>query len=271
MVPLPIRLPRAARPIALIAVAALAMAACGGGSASATPSAGAIGTPVTATAAATTQASASPVSTSAAATTSAPAPSSSSSEPPAVSVGTLPTFDLHGLTDHLAGVDSFRTSFVVDGVEQYSSTVTTSPEVRRQVTFLDGGQTTTIVVIGDKSWVRSADQTAFQEVPNELSSAMLGAFDPTAILTAFMQVDWTGHATALGAEQKNGIAAHHYRLDPTSAVALGAVPAGAAIDVWIADAGFLAAWESTGLTGKQDIDIEVTHIDDPANVVAPPS
>jgi hypothetical protein len=75
----------------------------------------------------------------------------------------------------------------------------------------------------------------------------------------------------MGAEQKNGIDAHHYHIDSASLVGgLTALPAGATIDVWIANDGYLAAFESSGTTGG-DISIEVTNVNDPANKVDRPS
>jgi outer membrane lipoprotein-sorting protein len=237
---------------------ALSLAACGGGTTTATPSPDANATP---TAAAATEA----------ATTAPDATATGEAPSAAASLGAIPSFDLSGLTEHLANVDSYRTSFVVDGVEKYSSIVITKPEIRRQITFVDGGQTTTIVVIGDKSWVKSGDQTAFQAIPTELSTAMLAAFDPSLIVGAFSQIDWGHAAVDQGAEQKNGVSTHHYTIDPTSLTGTLAMPAGASIDTWIADEGYLVAWESTGFAGAQNVSIQVTNVDDPANVVEEPS
>jgi len=244
---------------AFLLPAVLALAACGGGTA-------------TATATPTPDANATP--TAAAATeTATPAPDATPTgeAPSAPPIGAVPSFDLIGLTEHLANVDSYRTSFVVDGVEKYSSIVITKPEVRRAITFVDGGQTTTIIVIGDKSWVKSGDQTAFQAMPSELSTAMLAAFDPSVIVGAFSQIDWGQAAVDQGAEQKNGVSTHHYTIDPASVTGTLAMPAGASIDTWIADEGYLVAWESTGFAGAQNVSIQVTNVDDPANVVEEPS
>jgi hypothetical protein len=266
-------MPRPSRPAAAAAwllPALLALAACGGGTASGTPSPAVTASPTTAPATAPPE-TARPTDASPIPATASPSLGAASAAPPSASVAAIPTFDLGGLTDHLPDVDSYRTSFVVDGVEQYSSVVVSKPEIRRRVTFLDGGLSTTIVQVGDQSWVKSADQTAFQPIPAELSSAMLGAFDPAVILGAFAQIDWTRDALDQGPEEKNGVPSRHYRIDPTSAAGTLTVPPGSSIDAWIADDGYLVAWESTGFTGKQDISIEVTHVDDPANVVDAPS
>ena len=49
------------------------------------------------------------------------------------------------------------------------------------------------------------------------------------------------------------------------------MPAGASIDVWVADAGYLVAWEMSGFEEGQDLSIQVTGVNDPANVVEAPA
>ena len=73
-------------------------------------------------------------------------------------------------------------------------------------------------------------------------------------------------------ESKNGVEAHHVRIDSTSSLGLaGAMPAGAAIDVWVADAGYLIAWEMTGFPNDANFAIEVTNVNDSSNTVDKPS
>ncbi len=48
------------------------------------------------------------------------------------------------------------------------------------------------------------------------------------------------------------------------------IPAGASIDLWIADEGYLVAIEASGFP-QADFAIQVTGIDDPANKVERPS
>ena len=101
---------------------------------------------------------------------------------------------------------------------------------------------------------------------------MLVAFDPALMLGAYAQLDWASIATNMGMEDKNGVQAHHVRVDSTSALGLaGAMPAGAAVDVWVADAGYLVAWEMTGFPNDADFSIQVTNVNDPSNKVEKPS
>ncbi len=49
------------------------------------------------------------------------------------------------------------------------------------------------------------------------------------------------------------------------------MPAGAAVDVWVADAGYLVAWEMTGFPNDANFAIEVTNVNDSSNKVEKPS
>jgi hypothetical protein len=92
------------------------------------------------------------------------------------------------------------------------------------------------------------------------------------MLGAYAQVDWSSVATNQGVEDKNGIQAHHVKIDSTSFLgASGAMPAGAAIDIWVADAGYLVAWEMTGFPNDADFSIQVTNVNDSSNHVDKPS
>lgn len=76
----------------------------------------------------------------------------------------------------------------------------------------------------------------------------------------------------MGTEQKNGISSKHYHIDLSTLVGgFSGVPAGASIDIWIADEGYLVAWESKGSGTGADTSIQVTGVDDPANKVERPS
>jgi hypothetical protein len=100
---------------------------------------------------------------------------------------------------------------------------------------------------------------------------MFAAFDPTLLVGAFSGPEWAQNSLDKGTEEKNGIKAHHFLIDSTTAVGgFSGVPAGAAINIWIADEGYLVAWESTGVAGS-DVSIQVTGVDDPANKVDRPA
>jgi hypothetical protein len=194
-------------------------------------------------------------------------------DPPVDPVDAIPTFDIAALTGAIPGVDSYRTSVSMDGVVQYESVVVTQPVLSKAIATYDGDTVTSrFVVIGEEVWTADGADGAFELLPAEFAATMLLAFDPTMMLSAFAGADFANSGAAnLGTEDKNGVQAVHVRLDSTSFFgAGGAIPAGAAIDIWVAEAGYLVAWEMTGFGSGSDMSIQVTGINDSANVVERP-
>jgi hypothetical protein len=226
---------------------AIALAACGGGSASGGPSGGALTAPVAT--------STSPGETA--------APSTGEVLPSGVAI---PSFDLSQLTAGLANVDSYRVAITIGGKEQYSGVVVTKPVLSRDLTI---GGTTRVVVIGNDAWVGTSGQP-LKAVPAAMASGIFAAFDPTMLVGAFSGAEWAASSANKGTENKNGVDATHYRIDSTTlAAGFSGLPAGATIDTWISDQGFLVGLETTGFQGG-DMSIQVTGIDDPANKVDRP-
>ena len=242
---------------ALVAAVALIVTACGGSTAS--PSVAASSEP-----------SAAP---SVEPSTPAAPSEVATSEAPASREAALPSFDLSALSGNIPGADSYRVSFSVGGEKQYESVVVTKPEVSKEITLFDSGEVgTRIIVIGTKAWMATGADGAFEVVPTAAVSGMLLAFDPTAFVGAYAQLDWAGSAIDNGTEQKNGVSARHLRIDSTTLIGAAAqLPAGAAIDIWVANEGYLVAWETTGLEAGQDVAIEISNVNDPANEVKAPS
>ncbi len=245
---------RAAIAAVFLLLAAMAVAACGGSAATTNPD-GSTPTPAGATA-----------------TAGAPTATPAEGETPAASIGVLPSFDLSALSGALP-VDSYVATLSVDGKEQYHTVVVTKPELAKDiVTSEDGTQKTRFIVIGKEAWTQSGPNEKWVQVPEQLASSMLVAFDPSTLLAAYSGVDWSQSSTDQGSEQKNGVQARHLHIDAsTFAGGAIAIPAGASIDAWIADAGYIVAWEMTGFGAGQSIAIEITNIDDPANKVEKPS
>lgn len=209
---------------------------------------------------------------------SAAAPTAASEAPAATgpaeaSVGAFPTFDLGALTEGLPGVDSYRTETSVGGVKQYESVVVTKPVLSKAITVYDGGDVSQrFVVIGNEVWIGEGADGAFEADTTGFASTMLMAFDPALMLGAYATVDWAGGASDQGTEEKNGVQARHVRIDPTTFVGAAAqMPAGSAIDVWVADAGYLVAWEMSGFPDDANFSIQVTNVNDPSNTVERPS
>lgn len=227
---------------------ALLLAACGGGTSSAAPTAS--GGTSGATAAPST------------------GPSQATGESPDASLPfAVPSFDLSEITKGLANVDSYRVAITIGGKEQYSGTVVTKPVLSRDL-MING--TTHVVVIGDEAWVGQSGQP-LQAVPAAMASGIFAAFDPTLLVGAFSGAEWAASSANKGTESKNGVNATHYRIDSTTlASGFSGLPAGATIDTWISDQGFLVGLETTGYPSG-DMSIQVTGVDDPANKVERPA
>lgn len=232
----------------------LAIAACGGSSATATPISPDATPPPAGLAA-----------------TPTPTPNAPEATPPAVDA--IPSFDLSALTGAIPGLDSYRTSFSIGGVEQYRSVVVTQPVLAKEISIVaDGAVSSRFIVIGKETWTSDGPDGKFEAVPEAFANSMLLAFDPTLMLGGYANVDWATAAADQGVEDKNGTRARHLRIDSTTLVgAAAAMPPGSAIDVWIAEAGYIVAWEMTGFGGESDMSIQITGVNDPANVVERPS
>lgn len=179
----------------------------------------------------------------------------------------IPSFDVSAITKGLANVDSYRISIMVNGIEQYKGVVVTKPVLSRDLTISGG---TRIVVIGDEAWVANGSEP-LKPVPSQIATTMFAAFDPTLLVGAFSGPEWAQSSLDKGVEEKNGVQAHHFLIDSTTAVGgFAGVPAGAAVNIWIADDGYLVAFETTGVGGS-DMSIQVTGVDDPTNKVDRPA
>jgi hypothetical protein len=179
----------------------------------------------------------------------------------------IPSFDVSAITKGLANVDSYRISITVNGIEQYKGVVVTKPVLSRDLTISGG---TRIVVIGDEAWVANGSEP-LKPVPSQIATTMFAAFDPTLLVGAFSGPEWAQSSLDKGVEEKNGVQAHHFLIDSTTAVGgFAGVPAGAAVNIWIADDGYLVAFETTGIGGS-DMSIQVTAVDDPTNKVERPA
>jgi hypothetical protein len=229
---------------------ALVLAACGSGSS-------ASGTP--AASGGTSETAATP-------TPAVAAPSTEASEP-ATSALPIPSFDIGAIMTGLQNLDSYRVTMSNGGVEKYKAVVVTKPVLARDMT-INGD--TRIVVIGPDTWV-GQNGAPLTKVPEAMATGLFAAFDPSLIVGAFSGAGWAESSLDQGVEQKNGVSAHHYHIDSTTLVGgFTGLPAGATVDVWIAEDGYLVAFESVGTKGG-DYSIEVTGVNDPANVVETPS
>lgn len=105
-----------------------------------------------------------------------------------------------------------------------------------------------------------------------MATGLLGAFDPAVLVGAFAAPGAMTGAADVGTEEKNGVQARHYRIDADSLVGtMASMAPGSSIDIWIAEeAGILVSLAVTG-SAEGDFSMDVTNLDDPANVVERPA
>jgi hypothetical protein len=242
---------RASLLAAVLVSIALTVVACGGASATPTP------VPV------------GEATTPPAATTPTPEPTPGAEATPEVAI---PTIDWSGLTANLEGVDSYRIQVSAGGQSQYQAVVIKGPVHAEAVTLGSGNDVTRLLVIGDEAWM-AAGAEKYQSVPAATVTGMVGAFSPALLVGAFASAGTGGFGSAVGTEQKNGVNTTHYRLDTSSPIAiLASMPPGAAVDVWVADQGYLVSFVLSGMTeAAANVSIDVTNVNDPANKVDRPS
>lgn len=192
------------------------------------------------------------------------------SEAPSVSELARPSFSLSRLTQNLANLDSYRIATTINGTPSYQATVVMKPPKAEAIILGDGTDTTRVIRIGDKAWLAPGNKQ-YQEVPISMVDPLVDPF-PIRLFERFADGNIGALANDLGLEQKNGISARHYRLDSTTPLvgAFASLPAGAAIDFWVADEGYLVAYALTGAS-NEGRSIDISNVNDPANVVNPPS
>lgn len=184
----------------------------------------------------------------------------------------IPSFDLSGLAGNLENVDSYRVVISATG-DTYSGTVVTKPELMRDLTIGTGADATRIVTIGDEAWMGQGDGP-LQSAPAALVAGMLPLFDPTILLAAFGNMSMMQYADNLGEEEKNGQNTTHYRVEASKIpnfAAMGLLD-GATLETWVADDGYLVSFIATDFgSAGENLTIDVTNVNDPANVVERPN
>jgi hypothetical protein len=243
------------RPFAALALllVMLLIAACGG---AASPSPAATGTPV--------------------APASQPPASEPASEPPTeeptAGASGSPDIDLGGAAEALENIDSYRIEMVIEGdaPATFSAVIVREPEPAQEITIESAGNRQRIIVIGGEAWM-DAGTGEYTAVPAEIAGGLASAFDPVALASGLNQETPPGALVEVGVEDRNGVQATHYRLDP-SAPGLESIPPGAEMDIWIAeDGGYLVGLEATGLADSVTaLTMNISDVNSPQNVVQAP-
>ena len=185
----------------------------------------------------------------------------------------IPSFDLGGLVANLDNVDSYRVTIASPDGTDYSGTVVTKPVVARDMHLGTGDSATHIVTIGDEAWMGTGDGP-LQSAPGPLIAGMVPLFDPMVLLGAFGGLSLSQYAQNLGEEDKNGQPTTHYKVDVSSIPNLAqlGMPASATVETWVADDGYLVSLVASDFgTVGANLKIDVTNVNDPANVVERPS
>jgi hypothetical protein len=118
------------------------------------------------------------------------------------------------------------------------------------------------IVIGDRGWVdRGSGSYVRTSVAEARATVGIDAVD--GVLDAFDDPDLDSAFRFVGREEHNGTQADRYHATPG---------AGGVVDLWIAPEGHLVAISSSGWPATDDaVQAEVSDVDDPANVIEPPS
>jgi hypothetical protein len=201
--------------------------------------------------------------------------------------------DLIGAADALADLDSYRVSIVSRGLVPSSATdgrVTMTstliqgdhPAAAFTMTGVDGLEGLAdgplhAIVIGDEGWLRSGTQ-AWTESPGGAADfdAAFTTLSPTELVAGFEAL--APAFAKVGPETRNGTATTRYRADAGDPAASEAGLTAGGVDVWVGDdTGALIAMMADGTVDVDGtvtpvlLQIDVTHIDDPANEVRPPA
>lgn len=142
--------------------------------------------------------------------------------------------------------------------------------------------TMSYVVIGNNVWLDVAGHA--MALPQSQTGDAQKAFDEFAPTTLFgdTYVGYLGGMQQVGIESKNGVETIHYQGDDAARAAAaklyGVDAASWKMDLWVAkDGGYLvsavygATVSASGSTGGYQVTMDITNINDPSNVVQPPT
>jgi len=133
------------------------------------------------------------------------------------------------------------------------------------------GGTVRAVVIGDRAWIDRGSGTFARASINE-AEGLVGFDAVDDSLATFRDPGLASVLRLIGREDHDGVVADHYRATADALRLIKPnVGATATLDIWIAPDGHLVAISSAGSPGSDDgVQIEVSHVDDPANAVEQP-
>ena len=185
-----------------------------------------------------------------------------------------PDIDLGAAAAALEGIDSYRISMTTEGAGSVAveAVVVRSPQAAQQYTITVGPSSQRLILIGEQAWMDPGTGT-YAPVPAEVAAGLSSSFDPAVLVGSFNNPMLRMGLESVGRETRNGVETSHYRLDATSPVGqMASLQPGAEMDLWLADEGYLVAFEARGMDPSVPlIRMDVTHINDPTNIVEAPS
>lgn len=261
--------------LAGVAALALLVAACGGSS-SAAPSTGATAAPPTSEATM-------PAETSPAATEAATAAPTTEGTVPDITTGTAALANLESyrmtITMAMKGLQESLFSAFGDGLT-LDATIVTTPVKAADLTMSMGtaGQTMDIGyrLIGDKAWINLGGDS-WMETSAEDAGSTVDSFAPDQMLRGFSNLSGM---SAVGDEEKNGVATTHYTASGSELAGalndqIGLVDGTWTVDYWVAkDGGYPVAYVVEG-KGANDasfsMSLAISDINSPSNTIETPT
>ena len=249
-------------PLTLAIAAALAVAACGGSA----PATQAPGGAASSTAPAASAAAAQP-------SAEVSQPSAEASQAPAGDTG-----GLSGAAARLSSINSYKFKMTLSGgsfgtmlgTEPITGTVTTNPKAAQMSMMgID------MVEADGKTWIKMG--TDWTESTDDSSSSLADSFAPEKMFGSTLSDSAAQGYKAAGEEQKNGVAAVHYKADANQLGEYGSLfgveGATWSADVWIAKEGgypVSMSVQATGGSEKFQMSFDITDINNPSNKVELP-
>lgn len=193
-----------------------------------------------------------------------------------------------GSCDALAGLESYRYSVLVMNEEEVAGTQSFSLEGRVQGgdnhhlvwTALETQETFEVIRIGDKAWVKDAEEGEWEEIPQLVADGLTESIFVFAPLPSWNNLRPMLSATAEYVDQETiaGVASSHYSCDFTGWIE-GAFEEGiseSSSDVWIAEDGFPVKYAFTatgpdaeGNQGSVEWTMELKDVNQPISIEPP--
>ena len=183
--------------------------------------------------------------------------------------------ELASAADALAGLDSYKVTFTVEGgISPGTGTMVVVREPVPAVHFQGPviGDPVEIVIIGNDVWLTRDGKLLPKNItPAETARNMMAVFDPVLLFTVLRPLLASGALEPVAIEQKNDIETVRFALDPDAAPPEANLAPDAEVDIWIAaDGNYLVGADISGV-GDVSVAIDVTNVNDPELTVTPPS